>query len=100
MCETTSRREAEGSSLTHPTSRDQYFSLLPLIPCCIIQKQHDIEASSKNYWSRGIGCVRLLPDAKRREVASRINTEGPVIFTTFRNKPCCICTIPHKYFTS
>ena len=28
MRETTSRREAEGSSLTHPTPRDQEFSLL------------------------------------------------------------------------
>ena len=29
------------------------------------------------------------------------NTEGPVIFTTSRNKPYFICfTIPHKYFTS
>ena len=27
-CETTSRREAEGSSLTHPTPRDQEFVLL------------------------------------------------------------------------
>ena len=28
MCETTPRREAEGSSLTHPTPRDQEFLLL------------------------------------------------------------------------
>ena len=28
MRETTSRREAEGSSLTHPTPRDQEFLLL------------------------------------------------------------------------
>ena len=28
------------------------------------------------------------------------NTEGIGIFTTSRNKPCCICfTLPHKYFT-
>ena len=55
--------------------------------------QHGIEGSSKNYWSRGVGCVRLLPDAS--------NTEGPEILTTSRNKPCCIYfTIPHKYFTS
>ena len=46
--------------------------------------------------------VRLLPDAKRREVVSNhtSNTEGPGIFTTSGNKPCCIClTIPPKYFT-
>ena len=28
MRETTSRREAEGSSLSHPTPRDQEFSIL------------------------------------------------------------------------
>ena len=42
----------------------------------IIQIQHGIKGSSKNYWSRGIGCVRLLPDAKRREVASHIPHRG------------------------
>ena len=36
MCETTSQREAEGSSLMHPTPKDQEFSLLLEIkPCCI-----------------------------------------------------------------
>ena len=67
--------------------------------CCIIQIQHGIERSSKNYWSRGVGCVRLLPDAKQREVVSRIKHRGTSNFTTSRNKPCCICfTTPHKYF--
>ena len=33
---TTSRREAEGSSHTHPTTRDQEFSLTSRNkPCCI-----------------------------------------------------------------
>ena len=28
------------------------------------------------------------------------STEWPGIFTTSRNKPCCICVnTPHKYFT-
>ena len=31
-----------------------------------------ISRSGKNYWSRGVGCVRLLPDAKLSEVALRI----------------------------
>ena len=40
----------------------------------IIQIQHGIEGSSKNYWSRGVGCARLLPeDAKHRKVVSHFN---------------------------
>ena len=74
-------------------------SLLDLLKR-FIQRQLGIEGSSKNYWSRGVGCVRLLPDSKWREVVSRIQHQGTSYITTSRNKPCCICfTIPHKYFT-
>ena len=73
----------------------------------IIQIQHGIEGSSKNDWSRGVGCVRLLPDAKEREVVSRIQHRGTSNFTTSRNTPCCICftiylinILPHKSLLS
>ena len=46
-----------------------------------------ISTSSKNYWSRGVGCVRLLPDAKRREVAWRIQHR------LLPSIPCCICIL-------
>ena len=49
MRETTPRREAKGSSLTHPI--------------------------------------------QRREVVLRIQHEGPVIFTTSRNKPCLLVSL-------
>ena len=48
-----------------------------------IQIQHGIEGSSKNDWSWGVGCVRLLPDAKWREVTSRIQHRGTRNFYYF-----------------
>ena len=39
-----------------------------LIFSTVLYKQHGIEGSSKNYWSRGVGCVRLLPVATLLEI--------------------------------
>ncbi len=56
-----------------------------------IQIQHGLRGSSENYCSRGVGCLGLPPDAKRR---------GVVPVSQHRNKPCCICFItPHTYLT-
>ena len=59
------------------------FSLKLLLHYCTvwlqsIQMQHGIEGSSKNYWSRGVECIRLrvLPDVKQREVVSHIQHRG------------------------
>ena len=44
-----------------------------------------ISKSSENSWSRGVGCVRLLPSASRQEVVSRNQHLRTVIFTTSLN---------------
>ena len=42
-----------------------------------------IARSSKNSWSLGVGCVRLLPSASRQEVASLIQNLGTSNFYYF-----------------
>ena len=42
-----------------------------------------ISRSSKNSWSLGVGCMRLLPSASRREVVSRIQHLGTSNFYYF-----------------
>ena len=58
-----------------------------------------ISRSSKNSWSLGVGCMRLLPSASRQEVVSRIQHLETSNFPTSLNIMLYLYTTTHMWIS-